>query len=290
MRVWNAPVAAASPTLRPCTYSPSAAATGPNARLLTPSPSSTCSPFDDWRTATAARRERRDLTEVIEDRAERRLDPHRQPVARHRPARRPSATPTKPTPSATGLLHDAHRIERSFSSMRRTHRAPKTRTPETTSASQRRPAPRQRGQTRSRTPPVPPGPAGLFAPAAWKTRTIRWRLTAPASRRVSHPDLDGTERRHAGKIVVLFEHDATGSISCAGHGLTAPTDRAECGSSTPPASVLSAGTLRVKRVSAAAGTDRNRASDRLRRTGRRCRHGEICSSATCPPALFRFEY
>ena len=69
--------------------------------------------------------------------------------------------------------------------------------------------------------------------------------------------------RPTGKIVVLFEHDATGSISCAGHGLTAPTDRAECGSSTPPASVLSAGTLRVKRVSAAAGTDRNRASDRL---------------------------
>ena len=72
--------------------------------------------------------------------------------------------------------------------------------------------------------------------------------------------------RPTGKIVVLFEHDATGSISCAGHGLTAPTDRAECGSSTPPASVLSAGTLRVKRVSAAAGTDRNRASDAVQKS------------------------
>ena len=59
------------------------------------------------------------------------------------------------------------------------------------------PAPRHRGQTRSRAPPVPPGPAGLWiAPAAWKTRTIRWRLTAPASRRVSHPALDGQNAVH----------------------------------------------------------------------------------------------
>ena len=208
-------------TLRPdaapaAAYSPSAAATGPNARLLSPprqarpARHSTTGGPPPLRDA-----ERRDLTEVIEDRAERRLDPHRQPVARHRPARRPSATPTKPTPSATGLLHDAHRIERSFSSMRRTHRAPKTRTPETTSASQRRPAPRQRGQTRSRTPPVPPGPAGLWiAPAAWKTRTIRWRLTAPASRRVSHPDLDGTERRpHVPQARSLYSSNTTPRVA-----------------------------------------------------------------------------
>ena len=70
----------------------------------------------------------------------------------------------------------------------------------------------------ARPDPVPPAasPAGAglwIAPAVWKTRTIRSRLTAPASRRVSHTALDGTERRpHApqARSFVLFEHDVTG--------------------------------------------------------------------------------
>ena len=70
----------------------------------------------------------------------------------------------------------------------------------------------------ARPDPVPraasPAGAGLWiAPAVWKTRTIRSRLNAPASRRVS-PTALGRHRtpptRSTGKIVVLFEHDVTG--------------------------------------------------------------------------------
>lgn len=39
------------------------------------------------------------------------------------------------------------------------------------------------------------GGIGVIAPAVWKTRTMRWRPSAPASRRVSHTALDGKERR-----------------------------------------------------------------------------------------------
>ena len=56
-----------------------------------------------------------------------------------------------------------------------------------------------------------PEPAGLWiAPAAWKTRTIRWRLIAPASRRVSHPALDGRERRpYAPQASSLYSSNTT---------------------------------------------------------------------------------
>ena len=79
--------------------------------------------------------ERRNLTEVIEDRAERAstLIDSQLPVTDWQPS----------CPAVIGdsnqadaicdrLLHDAHRIEMKSRSMRRIHHAPKTRTPETT--------------------------------------------------------------------------------------------------------------------------------------------------------------
>ena len=64
------------------------------------------------------------------------------------------------------------------------------------------------------TPPVPPGKAGPWsAPAVWKTRTIRWRLTAPASRRVSHTALDGPERRpYAPQARSLYSSKTTSRV------------------------------------------------------------------------------
>ena len=71
-----------------CTSSPSVAATGSYARLLTRLAKLDLLAIDDWMIAPLRDTERRDLTEVIEDRARARLDPHRQSVARHRLARR----------------------------------------------------------------------------------------------------------------------------------------------------------------------------------------------------------
>ena len=76
---------------------------------------------------------------------------------------------------------------------------------------------RHRGQTPSHGPPVPPGPAGLWiAPAVWKTRTIRPRLIAPASKRGSHTASDGTERRPyvpQARSFRTLQTDVTGRIS-----------------------------------------------------------------------------
>ena len=50
-------------------------------------------------------------------------------------------------------------------------------------------------------------------PAVWKTRTIRSRLNAPASRRVSHTALDGTERRpHAPQARSLYSSNTTSRV------------------------------------------------------------------------------
>ena len=61
---------------------------------------------------------------------------------------------------------------------------------------------------------VPPGPAGLWiAPAVWKTRTIRSRLIATASRRVSHTVSDGTERRpYAPQARSLYSPNTTSRV------------------------------------------------------------------------------
>ena len=70
----------------------------------------------------------------------------------------------------------------------------------------------------ARPDPVPraasPAGAGLWiAPAVWKTRTIRSRLNAPASRRVSHTALDGTERRpHAPQARSLYSSNTTSRV------------------------------------------------------------------------------
>ena len=61
---------------------------GSYARLLTRLAKLDLLAIDDWMIAPLRDAERRDLTEVIEDRGRTRLDPHRQPVARHRLARR----------------------------------------------------------------------------------------------------------------------------------------------------------------------------------------------------------
>ena len=71
--------------------------------------------IDDWMLAHLRDAERRDLTEVIEDRAER---PSTLIASRR---------PNQADAICDRLLHDAHRIELKGHSMRRTHDPPKTR-------------------------------------------------------------------------------------------------------------------------------------------------------------------
>ena len=85
----------------------------------------------DWMIAPLRDAERRDLTEVIEDRAERAstLIASQLPVTDWHAVIGDS---NQADAICDRLLHDAHRIEMKGRSMRRTHHAPKTRTPETT--------------------------------------------------------------------------------------------------------------------------------------------------------------
>ena len=87
--------------------------------------------IDDWMIAPLRDAERRDLTEVIEDRAERAstLIASQLPVTDWHAV---IGDANQADAICDHLLHDAHRIELQGRSLRRTHRAPKTRTPETT--------------------------------------------------------------------------------------------------------------------------------------------------------------
>ena len=113
-----------------CTSSPSVAATGSYARLLTRLAKLDLLAIDDWMIAPLRDTERRDLTEVIEDRAERAstLIASQLPVTDWHAV---IGDANQADAICDRLLHDAHRIELKGRSMRRTHRAPKTRTPET---------------------------------------------------------------------------------------------------------------------------------------------------------------
>ena len=86
---------------------------------------------DDWMLAPLRDAERRDLTEVIEDRAERAstLIASQLPVTDWHAV---IGDPNQADAICDRLLHDAHRIELKGRSLRRTHDAPKTRTPKTT--------------------------------------------------------------------------------------------------------------------------------------------------------------
>ena len=86
--------------------------------------------IDDWMLAPLRDAERRDLTEVIEDRAERAstLIASQLPVTDWHAV---IGDPNQADAICDRLLHDAHRIELKGRSMRRTHRAPKTRAGET---------------------------------------------------------------------------------------------------------------------------------------------------------------
>ena len=102
---------------------------GSYARLLTRLAKLDLLAIDDWMIAPLRDAERRDLTEVIEDRAERAstLIASQLPVTDWHTV---IGDPNQADAICDRLLHDAHRIE--LRSMRRTHRAPKPRTPETT--------------------------------------------------------------------------------------------------------------------------------------------------------------
>ncbi|MDD9982474.1 MAG: IS21-like element helper ATPase IstB, partial [Gammaproteobacteria bacterium] len=82
--------------------------------------------IDDWMLAPLRDAERRDLTEVVEDRAERAstLIASQLPVTDWHAV---IGDPNQADAICGRLLHDAHRIELKGRSMRRTHRAPKTR-------------------------------------------------------------------------------------------------------------------------------------------------------------------
>ena len=95
--------------------------------------------------------ERRDLTEVIEDRAERAstLIASQLPVTDWHAV---IGDANQADAICDRLLHDAHRIELKGRSMRRTHRAPKTRTGRRDEPSVQRPRERPAGPG----PPSPP--------------------------------------------------------------------------------------------------------------------------------------
>ena len=185
---------------------------GSYARLLTRLAKLDLLAIDDWMIAPLRDAERRDLTEVIEDRAERALNPHRQPVARHRLARRHRRRqpgrrhPRPPAPRRTPY--------RAAGSLDATD-APR---PEDPHAGDDMSIPTPACTPAARPDPVPraasPAGAGLWiALAVWKTRTIRSRLNAPVSRRVSHTALDGTERRpHAPQARSLYSSNTTSRV------------------------------------------------------------------------------
>ena len=104
---------------------------GSYARLVTRLAKLDLLAIDDWMIAPLRDAERRDLTEVIEDRAERAatLIASQLPVTDWHAV---IGDANQADAICDRLLHDAHRIELQGRSMRRTHRAPKTRTPETT--------------------------------------------------------------------------------------------------------------------------------------------------------------
>ena len=103
---------------------------GSYARLLTRLAKLDLLAIDDWMIAPLRDAERRDLTEVIEDRAERAttLTASQLPVTDWHAV---IGDANQADAICDGLLDDAHRIELQGRSMRRTHRAPKTRTRET---------------------------------------------------------------------------------------------------------------------------------------------------------------
>ena len=104
---------------------------GSYARLLTRLAKLDLLAIDDWMIAPLRDGERRDLTEVIEDRAERAstLIASQLPVTDWHAV---IGDANQADAICDRLLHDAHRIELKGRSMRRTHRAPKARTTETT--------------------------------------------------------------------------------------------------------------------------------------------------------------
>ena len=104
---------------------------GSYARLLTRLAKLDLLAIDDWMIAPLRDAERRDLTEVIEDRAERAstLITSQLPVTDWHAV---IGDANQADAICDRLLHDAHRIELQGRSLRRTHRAPKTRTRETT--------------------------------------------------------------------------------------------------------------------------------------------------------------
>ena len=120
-------------TLRPDAAAAARARRGARRRLLRPAPDRLAKldllAIDDWMIALLRDTERRDLTEVIEDRAERAstLIASQLPVTDWHAV---IGDANQADAICDRLLHDAHRIE--LRSMRRTHRAPKPRTPETT--------------------------------------------------------------------------------------------------------------------------------------------------------------
>ena len=104
---------------------------GSYARLLTRLAKLDLLAIDDWMIAPLRDAERRDLTEVIEDRAERAstLIASQLPVTDWHAV---IGDPNQADAICDRLLHDAHRIELKGRSMRRTHDAPTTRARQTT--------------------------------------------------------------------------------------------------------------------------------------------------------------
>ena len=168
--------------------------------------------IDDWMIAPLRDAERRDLTEVSEDRAERAatLIASQLPVTDWHAV---IGDANQADAICDRLLHDVHRIE-----LQGPLDATDTPRPEDPHAGDEMSIPTPACTPAARPDPVPraasPAGAGLWiAPAVWKTRTRRWRLNAPASRRVSHTALDGTKRRpHAPQARSLYSLNTTSRV------------------------------------------------------------------------------
>ena len=154
--------------------------------------------IDDWMLAPLRDTERRDLTEVIEDRAERAstLIASQLPVTDWHAV---IGDPNQADAICDRLLHDAHRIDLKGRSMRRTH-----------DGASQRPKGDDMSITSATPTTLPPRSSGLWIlPVLWKTRAIRSAST-DAFQKARFPQHLGRRRRRPQAPQALSSYSRSG--------------------------------------------------------------------------------